>query len=236
MHDITIERVVPTGPEAWRDIDTVLLDMDGTLLDLRFDNYFWLEVIPERYAQRHGMTLADVRTALGPRFEAKQGTLDWYCTDFWSRELDLDVAALKHEVRAEVRFLPGAEEFLRALKASPLRAVLVTNAHRDALRIKAQETGLLAYFDAAVSSHQYGVPKEHPEFWLKLQVDLGFDPARTLFVDDSLAVLRAARRHGIAHIVAIAHPDSTLARREVTEFSSVSRIVELLDRASPLRD
>jgi 5'-nucleotidase len=232
MHDFTRDRAPPTGPQAWTDIDTVLLDMDGTLLDLRFDNYFWLEVIPERYAQRHSMTLDDVRAALGPRFAAKQGTLDWYCTDFWSRELDLDVAALKHEVRAEVRFLPGAEDFLRELRASPLRAVLVTNAHRDALRIKARETGLLDYFDAAVSSHQYGVPKEHPEFWLKLQADLDFDPARTLFVDDSLAVLRAARHHGITRIVAIAHPDSTLARREVTEFASVSRIVELLDRAS----
>lgn len=232
MPDFTFDRAVPTGPEAWKDIDTVLLDMDGTLLDLRFDNYFWLEVIPERYAQHHAMGLSDVRAALGPRFAAKQGTLDWYCTDFWSRELDLDIAALKHEVRAEVRFLPGAEDFLRALKVSPLRAVLVTNAHHDALRIKAQETGLLAYFDVAVSSHQYGVPKEHPEFWLKLQADLDFDPARTLFVDDSPAVLRAARQHGIAHIVAIAHPDSTLARREVTEFASVGRIVELLERAS----
>jgi len=232
MHYVTHDRPQPRGPEAWTEVDTVLLDMDGTLLDLRFDNYFWLEVIPERFAQRHALSLGEANAMLGPRFAAKQGTLDWYCTDFWSRELELDVAALKHEVRAHVRYLPGAEAFLTAVRASPLRAILVTNAHQDALRIKAQETGLLQYLDLAVSSHQYGVPKEHPEFWLKLQADLDLDPARTLFVDDSLAVLRAARQHGIGHVIAIAHPDSTLSQRTIEEFVSVARVAELLDFAT----
>jgi 5'-nucleotidase len=229
MQYVTHHSTAASGPDAWSEIDTVLLDMDGTLLDLRFDNFFWLEVIPERFAAHHSMSLADAQTALAPRFAAKQGTLDWYCTDFWSRELGLNIAALKHELRENVRFLPGAEAFLRALHASKLRAILVTNAHHDALRIKAQQTAFLRYLDAAVSSHQYGVPKEHPEFWLKLQADLDFDPARTLFVDDSFAVLRAARQHGIRHVLAIAHPDSTLARREIAEFPSVNAIAELLD-------
>lgn len=233
MQYVTHDRSSPRGPESWTEVDTVLLDMDGTLLDLRFDNYFWLEVIPERFAQRHCLSVAEAHAVLGPRFAAKQGTLDWYCTDFWSRELELDVAALKHEMRAEVRYLPGAEAFLEALHASPLRAVLVTNAHLDALRIKAQVTGLLRYLDLAVSSHQYGVPKEHPEFWLKLQADLNLDPARTLFVDDSLPVLRAARHHGIRHVVAIAHPDTTLARREITEFPHVAAIGDLLEYPAP---
>ena len=229
MQYVKHDNASAAGPDAWTDVDTVLLDMDGTLLDLRFDNYFWLEIIPQRFAQRHSMSLEDAQSALAPRFAAKQGTLDWYCTDFWSRELGLNVATLKHELRSEVRFLPGAEAFLRTLQASKLRSILVTNAHHDALRIKAQQTGLLNYLDAAVSSHQYGVPKEHPEFWLKLQADLGFDPDRTLFVDDSLAVLRAARQHGIAHIIAIAHPDSTLGHREIDEFASISGIAELLN-------
>jgi putative hydrolase of the HAD superfamily len=40
----------------WSRIDTVLLDMDGTLLDLRFDNWFWQELIPSRYAAAHGLS------------------------------------------------------------------------------------------------------------------------------------------------------------------------------------
>jgi putative hydrolase of the HAD superfamily len=212
----------------WEEIETVLLDMDGTLLDLRFDNYFWLEVLPERYAQRHELSVEAARASLAPRFVAKQGTLDWYCIDFWSRELSLDIAELKREVRSHVRFLPGAERFLQALHARDLDPVLVTNAHRDVLEIKAAQTGLQRYFRRVVSSHDFGVPKEHPEFWSQLQAQLAFDPARCLFVDDSIAVLSTARTHGIGHIFAIARPDSTQHLRRIDGFAAVERVEDLL--------
>ena len=40
-------------PLAWRDIDTVLLDMDGTLLDLHYDNHFWLEPVSYTHLRAH---------------------------------------------------------------------------------------------------------------------------------------------------------------------------------------
>jgi putative hydrolase of the HAD superfamily len=209
-------------------LDWLVLDMDGTLLDLSFDNYFWLELVPARYAQLNRLSLAAARLELAPRFAAQQGKLDWYCTDFWSRELALNIAALKREASAHVRFLPDAELFLRAVRKLGLRTVLATNAHHDSLAIKAEQTRLTQYFDVVVSSHSYGVPKEHPEFWLKLHANVGFDPARTLFIDDSLAVLRAARRHGIAHLLAISQPDSTQPPRTVTEFAAVESVAGLL--------
>lgn len=212
----------------WEAIDTVLLDMDGTLLDLRFDNYFWLEFLPERYAERHGLTLERARLVLRSLLAGKQGTLEWYCTDFWTRELALDIAEMKREIRGHVRFLPGAEAFLRALRDKDVRVALVTNAHRDSLKVKATQTGILDYFDVVFSSHSFGVPKEHPEFWLQLQGQLQFDPARTLFVDDSLAVLSAAQRHGIAHVFAVSKPDTTLGVREIQGFMSVEQVSHLL--------
>ena len=214
-----------TARPRWNEIDHVLLDMDGTLLDLRFDNYFWLEVLPERYARRHDVSLEVARARLAPQFVAKQGTLDWYCIDFWSRELSLDVAELKREVRAHVRFLPGAERFLQTLHARGLDPVLVTNAHRDVLEIKAGQTGLGRYFRRIVSSHDLRAPKEHAEFWRQL----AFDPARCLLVDDSIAVLNAARTHGIGQIFAISRPDSTQHARAIEGFATVARIEELLD-------
>lgn len=213
---------------SWEAIDTVLLDMDGTLLDQRFDSYFWQELVPERYAEKNGLTLEQAHAVLGPMFARKQGTLDWYCTDFWTRELALDIAAMKREVREHVRFLPGAEEFLRALREKGVRIALVTNAHPDSLKVKATQTGLLNYFDVVFSSHSFGVPKEHPQFWHQLEANLGFDPARTLFVDDSHSVLAAAQRHGIQHIFAISKPDSTLDAREIKEFMSVEQVSHLL--------
>jgi 5'-nucleotidase len=216
----------------WRAIDIVLLDMDGTLLDLRFDNYFWQELIPVRYAARHGMSIEQAQQELAPRFAARQGTLNWYCVDFWTRELSLDIAELKREIREHICFLPGAEAFLQAVRKRELPMALVTNAHQESLAVKAAQTELLRYFDHVVSSHQYGFPKEHPQFWSSLQRQLQFDPARALFVDDSLAVLRAARAFGIAQVFAVSHPDSTLQGRVVEEFPAVRGVAELLTHSS----
>jgi 5'-nucleotidase len=218
------ETVLP----RWDEIDTVLLDMDGTLLDLRFDNYFWLEVLPGHYARRHELSVEAAHAKLAPLFVAKQGTLDWYCIDFWTRELSLDIAELKRAEREHVRFLPGAERFLQTLHARGLDPVLVTNAHRGVLGIKAEQTGLARYFRRIVSSHDLGMPKEHPQFWTQLQAELGFDPPRCMFVDDSIPVLNAARDHGIGQVFAISRPDSTRAARAIEDFATVERIEDLL--------
>jgi HAD superfamily hydrolase (TIGR01509 family) len=213
---------------AWHAIDTVLLDMDGTLLDLKFDNFFWQEWVPVKYAERHGLSLEKALADLRPRFEAHRGLLAWYCTDFWSRELDLPIASLKHDAREKIGWLGDAEGFLIRLRRLGKRMLLVTNAHTDTLRIKDLKTGLARYFDATVSSHVLGAPKEHPGFWEKLQASHPFDAARTLFVDDSLPVLRAARGYGIAHIVRITHPDSSQQPHACNEFAAVDRIEQLL--------
>jgi 5'-nucleotidase len=212
----------------WDGIDTVLLDMDGTLLDLRFDNYFWLELVPRKYGETRGMSLAAAQAELAPRFAAFHGRLQWYCTDHWSRELNLDIAALKYGAREHIGWLPGAQDFLRTIKHQAKHLLLVTNAHHDSLAIKHAHTGLGQYFDALISSHRYGWPKEHVNFWTTLQSEHAFAPERTLFIDDSLPVLRAAQAYGIAHVIAVTHPDSTQAVRACTEFRSVPRVAALL--------
>ncbi|MGH8370476.1 MAG: haloacid dehalogenase, partial [Gammaproteobacteria bacterium] len=97
----------------WSEIRTVLLDMDGTLLDLHFDNHFWLEHVPLRYAERHGLDPEQALAELMPRFREMEGTLQWYCLDHWSRELDLDIVALKREVAYLIKVLPEVETFLQ---------------------------------------------------------------------------------------------------------------------------
>jgi putative hydrolase of the HAD superfamily len=215
----------------WKDVDSVFLDMDGTLLDLHFDNHFWLEHIPLRYGEREGMSKQAALEALTPRFRAVEGTLAWYSLDHWSRELDMDVVELKRELEHLIRVLPHAEEFLQSVRASAKRLVLVTNAHAPVLEMKMQRTRLDAYFDNIVSSHDLGNPKETPGFWHSLQVTEPFDPARTLFADDSLPVLRAARDYGIKQLVAMRRPDSQRPARDIVEFPSIESFSELMPEA-----
>lgn len=213
----------------WRELDTVLLDLDGTLLDLAFDSEFWGERIPAEWARRRSISLEQARAQLRPRFAACEGTLDWYCVEYWSRELELDIRALKQDVAHGIRWLPGAREFLRRVRALGKRLVLITNAHPVTLAIKDQRTEVISYFDAGFSSHHFGAPKESSQFWSELAKVEQFDPARSLFVDDSLSVLRAARAAGVGIIYAVSKPDSSGAARMQREFPAVDAVAELLE-------
>ncbi len=205
----------------WRDIDTVLLDMDGTLLDLHFDNHFWLEHLPRRYAEVHGVSVAMAHMELMPLFEKNAGTLNWYCTDFWSSELNLPVKDLKVEIAHLIALRPDAETFLAALKQAGKRVIMITNAHRDSLSLKMERLELAPYFERLISSHDYGYPKENPQFWDALQNDIKFNPARSLFIDDTLPILRSAGRYGIGHLLAVREPDSRKGPKDTEEFEAV---------------
>lgn len=212
----------------WNQIDTVLLDMDGTLLDLHFDNHFWLRYLPQRYAQHHGISLALAEAELLPLFRQHAGTLNWYCTDFWSRELQLSMRDLKREVAHLIALRPDADVFLDALRQAGKRVIMITNAHRDSLSLKLERIELAPYFERLISSHDYGFPKENPQFWNALHDDIAFDPARSLFIDDSLPILRSARDFGVAHLLAVRQPDSRGERKDTEEFAAVEDYRELL--------
>lgn len=212
----------------WQAIDTVLLDMDGTLLDLHFDSHFWLELLPERYAQHHGLELEPARAWLHERLRQEQGALSWYCLDFWTEQLNLPIALMKREIMDRIGFRPGAKAFLHALRASGRRTLIATNAHRDSLALKVEVTAIDTHVDLVVCSHDFGYPKEEQAFWQALQEVEPFDPARTLLVDDSLAVLASARRYGIAHLLSITQPDSTQPERQIDEYPATNDFSEVI--------
>jgi putative hydrolase of the HAD superfamily len=212
----------------WSAIDTVLLDMDGTLLDLSFDNWFWQELIPSRFAAANGLSEVETQGLLGPKFFEVRGTLQWYCIEYWTRELKLDIGSIKREALARVRFLPGAQEFLVKLKERGKRCVLVTNAHPETLAIKNEQVALTQYFDRCYSTHPFAAPKEDPAFWPRLAAEERFQPQRTLFVDDSLAVLNTARDYGIGWLCAVRRPDSGQPPQHTGEYAAVDRVADLI--------
>lgn len=212
----------------WQKFDTILLDMDGTILDLAFDNYFWRELVPRCLARQRNADPVEVSAELFAHFARMQGSLEWYCLDYWTDALSLDLRALKSASSHRVRYLPGAVDFLRVLKATGKPVALVTNAHAHTLEIKKGVAGLGRWIDNFVSSHEFGAPKESALFWQGARQRLGFDPARTLFIDDSVPVLDAAAASGLAGVLAITRPDSRHPPRAVGLHASVEALVNLL--------
>lgn len=212
----------------WNSISTVLLDMDGTLLDLHFDNYFWQEYVPLKYAEKHNITLARAKEELEPRFTQTYGTLDWYCLDYWGRELALDIVAMKREITHLISFRPHADTFLQNLKDQGKQVIMITNAHRDSLSLKLERLPMAHYFDRLISSHDYGYPKEDQSFWQALEADIALDKKRALFIDDNTGILEAARTYGIAELLAIRYPDSQKGAWDTGNYPAVHDFRELL--------
>lgn len=219
----------------WLNIDTLLLDMDGTLLDLHFDSHFWLEHLPRRYAELHKLDHDQVRPELIKRIEAEKDQLSWYSLDYWTQELGVDILALKKEIQHLIGFRADALDFLQWLQQAHPRVILATNADRKSLELKLHLTGLDEYLDAIVSSADIGIPKEEQGYWTSLMQLEPFDPERTLFIDDNEKVLASARRFGIRHLIAINQPDSQLPIRQLTEFPAVTRFAELQPVNPPSR-
>lgn len=192
----------------WQAIDTLLLDMDGTLLDLHFDNFFWLHYLPRRYAEIHQLDPALAKADLDKRFLAIRGTLPWYCLAHWSKELEVDVVALKQEIQEKIAIRPFVIEFLQYAKQLNKRIILITNAHRDSLQLKMKKTGLDKHLDILASTHDYGLPKEDVRLWQALQEQYYFEPKRSALFDDGESILDSARQFGIQHLFALRQPDS----------------------------
>ncbi len=204
----------------WDDIETVLLDMDGTLLDLNFDTYFWREHLPRRYAFTRGLDIVTAKAVLEPHFKKVYGTLDWYCLDYWTTLLSIDIAELKKDIVHLIAVLDGATEFMDQLRKLGKQTILVTNAHPKSLALKLEHTRLENHLDGIVSIHEFGIPKEDPLCWKKLQAIKPFSPASTLLIDDNLVALRSAQHYGIQHLLAACKPDTQQPALETNEFAS----------------
>lgn len=213
----------------WRQIDTVVLDMDGTLLDLHFDNYFWLRYLPERYAAKHHISFEESAAELKARYSAQIGHLNWYCLTFWSQELELDILTLKEDIQHLIAYRPKAEAFLAFLKQVGKQRILLTNAHPDALQLKLRKTHLSQQVDKVYSSHLFNVPKEDRQFWPRFIQKEPLSLAHTLLIDDSLSVLDNARAFGFSHVLCIRQPDSQQAPKVIPQqYAALSCFSDIL--------
>ncbi|MXY90036.1 MAG: GMP/IMP nucleotidase [Gammaproteobacteria bacterium] len=219
---------MPVPIPLWPKIDTIMFDMDGTLLDLHFDNYFWRVLVPESYSARHGVSLQAAQELVQQKTDEVYGTLNWYCLDYWARELNLEIAELKRTITRKISLRPNVEPFLRALWYTGKRMLLITNAHPASLEIKMNNADIAAYFHRCISAHQLRLSKESHGFWEKLQDLEAFDPGRTILFDDSLPVLRRARQEGIRHVYGIHKPDSRRPALDHDEFPLVEDFGDLL--------
>ncbi|MBU0484233.1 MAG: GMP/IMP nucleotidase [Proteobacteria bacterium] len=216
------ENIISVSIVDWDKIDTVLLDMDGTLLDRNFDDYFWEYYVPEVFAGKNNITFNEARNKLLSKYKSREKTLEWTDLDFWSVELDLDIPAMKIELNHLIDVHPYVVDFLDYCRKKGKNIILVTNAHQKTLEIKMKRTSLAGHFDQIVCSAEVGLAKEDPNFWPRLEKMIGFSREKTMLVDDTEAVLDSARQYGMGSLFYVARPSST---REVCRSNVYTSII-----------
>jgi HAD superfamily hydrolase (TIGR01509 family) len=210
-----------------RSEQTLLFDLDGTLLDQRFDNIFWNETVPRVIASQQDSSLEECKDKVYAYYKKVYGTLDWYSSDFWSKTFNINIKSLTYQERGKISLHEGSRSLLDSLAQSGRKLFLVTNAHPDILSIKLDITGLSSYFQAIFSSHNIGHAKEDFLFWKKLISITGIEPKEAVLIDDNLAVLDQANIFGIGKCIAITQPDSSLIPIKVHNYISIQSVADL---------
>jgi len=208
--------------------ETLMLDMDGTILDLSYDSHIWLKIIPEKLAEKRDIPISAAISLMNEHVIRMKNTLEWYCIDNWSKLLDIDVLEIHKAEKGRIRYLPGAKSFLREISNSSIRIILVSNSHRDTLNLKLNETDFGDYFEAIYVSHDFVYPKENPLFWRELMKKESFKKNKTVFVDDNQSVLESASIFGIKSLIQILNPDSQRPGLKSSNFFGVKNLSCLL--------
>ncbi len=213
---------------SWDAIDTIFLDMDGTLLDKYYDDYFWEQYVPKVYAEKNQLDVVDAQKLLQSTYRSVENTLQWTNLDYWSDRLGLDMVQLKRDISHLINSHPHIIEYLEYMGKLGKTLYLITNAHPKSLEVKMEQVQLEGWFARVVCSVEVGVAKEQPEFWPKLQQLLAYDKKRTLFADDTEKVLHSAAEFGIRHLVHIAKPSSRLPVQYSANYQSIINFRELM--------
>lgn len=185
----------------WDAIDTVLLDMDGTLIDHHYEAFFWDKLLPKAYARKHRISFGEARQRLKRIYSRQKNTFNWADIDFWQRELGMHLWKMRFQLGHLIRLHPHTLRFLKFLKKRNKRVYLVTGSMPKDRKFKLRHAGIGKYFDAIYSQSDAGVSKYEAAFWERLQKKTGFEKSRALLIDDSLEVLKTAKSFGIMTVL-----------------------------------
>ncbi len=169
-------------------IKVVSLDFAGTLIDKEYIDYFWLELIPEKYAEKYGLNVSEAKKLIYQEYErVGEDKIEWYLPKYWLEKfnLNLDVRELLDIAISRVHPYPEVFRVIREL-SSKYRIIITTNTTLEFIEVfleKYSEINKYIFKVYSCVSH-YGLVRKDRDFYLKLLQDLSVKPEEILHVGD----------------------------------------------------
>jgi len=213
----------------FKDIECLLIDMDGVILDNAYDNDFWQNQIPEVIADSKGIGFDDAKRLAIQIFNYKKNTKDWYDVDYWSNMLDIDIEAQKRSEKSfsRISLYDGVIDTLNVLK-NKTKMILITNAHRKTLNIKLEKYNLTPYFDEMVCAHELHYVKEDIQLWYMLRSKYRLDYEKTLLVEDTINNINVGLSAGISGAIYVGDEKFTVSDK-IIKLSSINQILSAVN-------
>jgi putative hydrolase of the HAD superfamily len=213
----------------FKDIECLLIDMDGVILDNAYDNDFWQNQIPEVIADSKGIAFDDAKRLAIQIFNYKKNTKDWYDVDYWSNMLSIDIEDQKRSEKSfsKISLYDGVIDTLSVLK-NKTKMILITNAHRKTLNIKLEKYNLTPYFDEMVCAHELNYVKEDIQLWYMLRSKYRLDYEKTLLVEDTINNINVGLSAGISGAIYVGDEKFT-ASDKIIKLSSINQILSAVN-------
>ncbi|MDC0984921.1 HAD hydrolase-like protein [Gammaproteobacteria bacterium] len=213
----------------FKDIECLLIDMDGVILDNAYDNDFWQNQIPEVIADSKGIEFDDAKRLAIQIFNYKKNTKDWYDVDYWSNMLSIDIEAQKRSEKSfsRISLYDGVIDTLSVLK-NKTKMILITNAHRKTLNIKLEKYNLTPYFDEMVCAHELNYVKEDIQLWYMLRSKYRLDYEKTLLVEDTINNINVGLSAGISGAIYVGDEKFTVSDK-IIKLSSINQILSAVN-------
>lgn len=179
-----------------KEVDAVIFDLDGTLLDslwawehsgsnfVRSEGFEPPEDLDEKLVK---LSLMD-----GAKLIKEMYDLPYTLEEILHRTL----LPIKNRYLYEVQPMPGVPALLARLKAQGIKMAVATASYKDFAEASLKRLGLADYFEFIITCDEVGVGKTSPKVYEVAAARLGTSKARTLVAEDALHALQTAKKAG----------------------------------------
>lgn len=167
------------------DIKVISFDVEGTLVTTEFSSAIWFEMIPQRYAARHGLEFEEATREIRKAYDSVgDQRLEWYDVQYWFTRFDLGRADIAMEMfQDRVNYFPETSRVLQDLRHD-YKLSVASGSPRLFLRhlLRDIEHNFSSVFSSTTDFQQV----KTADFYRSMCRRLGVEPGQVVHVGDNL--------------------------------------------------